>query len=287
MLRRLASVYELLRDTVLLFIRVNAPRLGAALSFYVCLSLSPLLIFVVAIAGPVLGNESVRSEIQNQVKAQVGEEGADVVETLFANHQSGHRGTIATIIGIVTMVVGATGIFVEMQDSLNAVWEVNVSTTFRQGIWALFRARLLSLAVIAGLAFLLLVSLIASAVLSGFGGWLAAKFGDGVAGFQTINLFLSFSLAAFLFAIIFKILPDRRVLWKNVLVGSLATAALFVVGKYLIGLYLGTAAVGSPFGAAGSLVIVLVWVYYSTQIMFLGAAFTRVYSERNEASAAK
>ena len=273
--------FELTRNSVAVFNRVNAFRLAAALAFCVALSLAPILVIVVGLAGTILGGDAARGGIESQIRDLIGPDGAQVVQTLLANDREKHAGPLATVFGFVALFVGATGVFVQMQDALNAVWETPPRKSSGWGIKNLIRDRILSFSVVAGIAFLLLVSLMTTAFLSTFQAPLKSYLGDGTLALQVIEAILSFALSTVLFALVFKILPDRRVRWKNVAIGALVTGVLFNAGKYLIGLYLGTAVVGSPYGAAGSLVVLLVWVYYSALILLFGAGFTRVYSEWN------
>jgi membrane protein len=278
----LRTVYELLRDTVTEFTRDKCPTLGAALAFYVMLSLAPLLLVVIGIAGLVYGDDApARAQVVSQFRDLVGADGATLVETMLAASRSKSGGVLSTVIGLVVLVIGATGVFAQLQEALNAVWNVPERKTAGLGLWVMLRDRLLSFSVVLGLAFLLLVSLVLGAVLAGVQNWLKAHLGDGAAwGIGTLNFALSLALSAVLFALIYKLLPDARVGWRSVWVGAVATALLFNLGKYLIGLYLGQAAVGSSFGAAGSLAVLLVWVYYSTQLLLVGAEFTQVYATR-------
>jgi membrane protein len=279
----LHTAYEMIRDTVSQFLADQGPRLGAALAFYVVLSLAPLLLVVAGIAGLIFGEAAASGELVNQFRDLMGDEGAKVAETALASGKSKTGGVLSTVIGVVILLVGSTGVFAELQGALNAVWNVPERKSTGQGVWQsvwqLVRERLLSFSMVCGLAFLLLVSLVLSALLAGLNGWLGEQFGI-TAGLGVTNFLVSLVLAAVLFAVIFKVLPDARVGWRSVWVGAVATAALFNLGKFLIGLYLGKAAVGSAFGAAGSLVVLIVWVYYSTQLMLLGAEFTQVYALR-------
>ncbi len=275
--------YEMLRDTGSQFVADKCPQLGAALSFYVVLSLAPLLLVVAGIAGLVFGEAAARGELVNQFRDLMGSEGAAVAETTLASGKSKTGGVLSTVIGVVILLVGSTGVFAELQGALNAVWNVPERKTTGQSVWrsvwVQVRGRLLSFSMVCGLAFLLLVSLVVSALLSGLKGWLGDQFGL-TTSLGLINFLISLVLSTLLFAVIFKVLPDAKVGWRSVWVGAIATAALFNLGKLLIGLYLGQAAVGSAFGAAGSLVVLIVWVYYSTQLMLLGAEFTQVFALR-------
>lgn len=279
----LTTAYELLRDTFREFFKDKCPTLGAAIAFYVMLSLAPLLLVVIGIVGLVYGDDGpARTQVVNQFRELVGEDGAKAVDAMLGGSQSKAGGVLSTVIGGVVLVVGATGVFAQLQDSLNAVWNVPERKTAGLGLWRMLRDRLLSFSMVFGLSFLLLVTLVLGAVLAGFQNWLSAHLGGGAAwGLGALNFLLSLTLSAVLFALIYKVLPDVWVSWRTVAVGAVATALLFSLGKYLIGLYLGQAAVGSSFGAAGSLVVLLVWVYYSTQLLLLGAEFTQVWAMRH------
>lgn len=257
----------------------DAPRLGAALSYYTLFSLAPVLIIVIAVAGLVFGEEAARGEIVRQLQGLVGETGGKAIEMLLESASKPSSGVIATLVGFVTLLVGATGAFVELQSSLNAVWEVRPKAG--RGIRGLLRDRLLSFGVILGVGFLLLVSLVISAGLSAVSAWFTNLMPGAVLLAHISNLTLSFVVTTVLFAMIFKILPDVKLAWRDVALGAAVTAGLFTLGKFLIGLYLGRGSVASAYGAAGSLVALLVWVYYSTQILFLGAEFTQIYAERS------
>jgi membrane protein len=275
------TAYEMARDTFTAYGKDKCPRLGAALAFYTLLSLAPMLLVVIGITGLVLGDaRTAREQVVTQFRDLSGEQGAEAVGVMLDNTKSPAGGVLSTAIGVVVLVVGATGVFVQLQDSLNAVWNVPDRPSKGLGIWSLVKGHLLSFAAVCGLGFLLLVSLALGAGLSGLQGWLEARIGGGSWWLGWANSLVSLLLAAVLFAFIFKVLPAAKVSWRSVWVGAGVTAALFTLGKYLIGEYLGRAAVGSSFGAAGSLVALLVWVYYSAQLLLLGAEFTQVYATR-------
>jgi membrane protein len=277
---RLASLWPLLKETAVQFWKDKCPRLGAAVAFYTALSLSPTLLVVVAIAGSVYGDEAARGELADQIQDTVGPEGAKAIETMLANTRAQGKSTLMTVIGVVTLLVGATGLFAQLQEALDTIWDVTPEQT-GSGIWAVVKDRAVAFSVVCGLAFLLLVSLVLSAALTAANTWMADRLPVGGVGLQIGNQVLSFVLTAVLFAIIFKVLPHARPAWSDVAVGALLTAGLFTLGKYLIGLYLGQAAPGSAYGAAGSFVVLLMWVYYSTQILLFGAEFTQVYANRH------
>ena len=236
-----------------------------------------MLLVLVAIAGSVYGEQAARGEIANQIKDMVGEEGAQAIQTMLASHKSQSRGILMTVIGFATLLIGASGVFGQLQEALDVVWDVKPEQV-KGGIWGLVKDRLLAFSVVGGLAFLLLVSLVFSAIISGLNDWLDDHLPIRGWGLQLANQGLSFVLTAVLFAFVFKVLPHARPTWRDVLLGAVVTAGLFTLGKYLIGLYLGQAAPGSAYGAAGSFVVLLIWVYYSTQILLFGAEFTHVYA---------
>jgi len=271
------NAWDLTRQTAKEFADDKAPRLGAAMAFYTALSLAPLLLLIIGIAGLAFGEQAARGEIAHQLSGLLGREQAEVIETMLAKSASRSGGILATVIGAVTLLIGATGLFAELQSSLDAVWNVREDET-PKGIWATLKDRLLSFSMICGMAFLLLVSLVLSAVLAALGRQLDTWLPGGSLWLQAGNLVLSLAITTAMFAMIFKVLPHARVAWSDVWLGALITAVLFTVGKFLIGLYLGKASIGSTFGAAGSFVVLLVWVYYSTQILLLGAEFTQVYA---------
>lgn len=278
--RWMATGPKLLKAAFDLFNRVRVPRLAAALALYVILSLAPLLLLVISVVGLVYGDQAAaRDALQAQAADLIGPQGAEAVEVML-DSQNKPTGITSTVISSVLLLLGATGVFASLQDSLNAVWEIPEQKTKGLGLWKMVRDRLWSFSAVAGMAFLLLVSLVANAALTAVSGWLKGVIGDGTWFVFAADILLSLLLSLGMFAVVFKVLPDRRVPWQPALVGAAFTAVLFNVGKYLIGLYLGTAAVGSSFGAAGSLVVLLVWVYYSSLILYFGAEFTRAYTTR-------
>jgi len=273
----LKAIWVLMRDSVWEWVGDRASRKGAALAFYTVFSLAPILIVAIAIAGLFFGQDAARGEIYAQVSDLLGPEGARAIEAMVmsANHPA--AGLVATVIGMVTLFVGATTALAELKDGLDQIWDVPPERT--SGFWYFVRTRLLSIGLILSIGFLLLVSLVLSAVLTA----LAKRWGPADATgavLESVNFLFSFALVTVLFAMIYKILPSARIAWRDVIIGSLVTALLFSVGKFAIGLYLGNSAIASSYGAAGSVVLVLVWVYYSAQIFLLGAEFTKVYAHR-------
>lgn len=271
------QTWRLLKEAIQEWQDDKASRLAAALAYYTVFSLAPLLVLVIAIAGAIFGTESARNELTSQIQGLVGPAGADFVTSALENasQPGANQGAIASTISIALLIFGASGVFVQLQDSLNTIW--NVEPKPKQGIGYFIQKRLLSFSMILVIGFLLLVSLVVSTALSAFGGflnqWLASLS-------WLINFAISISLVTLLFAAIFKYLPDAKIGWKDVTVGAFITALLFNLGKYLLGLYLGNSSFSSTYGAAGSLVVLLAWIYYSAQILFFGAEFTQVYARR-------
>lgn len=277
--RGVRGFYRLLVDTVSRWIADFAPSMGAALSYYTLFSLAPLLLIVVSVAGLVFGEEAARGEVFAQLQGLLGDDGASAVENLLAGVQVSGKGPLGSVLGIVLLAVGATTVFGELQSALDRIWR----TPRRQqpsGLWGLLRTRLLSFGLILSLGFLLIVSLLASAAISALGKWWAPVFGGWEWLAQTINFIVSFGLLTAIFMLIYRLMPSTDIAWRDVLLGSAVTAALFTIGKWAIGLYIGTSGIASGFGAAGSIVVVMVWVYYSAQIFLLGAEFTWVYAGR-------
>lgn len=276
-------IYQLFRDSLKEYFKDKCPQLGAALAFYVVFSLAPLLLVVIGTTGLVLGESAARGQVVAQFEELAGADGARQVESLLAAEHRRSTSLLSTLVGLVALLVGSTGLFAHLQTSLNVVWNVppkpSDESTLRM-IRTEVVNRLWSFSLVGALAFLLFASLILAALTTILGDWLTGTIGDSAIPIQVANVLISIVLATVLFALIFKVLPDKHIAWRAVWVGALATSLLFNVGKYLIGLYLGYAAVGSSFGAAGSLVALLTWVYYSSQLLLLGAEFTQVYAAR-------
>jgi membrane protein len=256
----------------------KAPRMGAALSYYTIFSLAPVLLLVIAVAGLVLGHQAAQGKIVEQFSGLLGTEAAKVIETMLQKVSDRGHGILATVIGFVTLIVGATGVMVELQDALNTVWKVVPKPG--RGLRGILRDRLLSFGIVLGFGFLLLVSLVLSAAVSILDSWLGGLIPGWIVAGYVLSYGLSLGLVALVLAAIFKILPDVKMAWSDVWVGAFVTSVLFHAGKLGISVYIGKAGVGSTFGAAGSLAVLLVWVYYSSLIVLFGAAFTRVYANR-------
>lgn len=273
----LNDAWGLLRESALGFINDNALSHGAAMAFYAATSLAPILLIVVAIAGLVFGNDAAQVALTAQISGLMGSQSADLLKAAIESASRKSSGTLATAIGLITLLATASGVFGEMQQSLNTIWKADSKST---SVSNLLRARAASLGLVAALGFMLLVSLIASAAISALGDLINAYLPFGEILVSTINTVISFGLISAMFAAIYKVLPDRTLEWRDVVIGALVTAALFTFGKSLIGWYIGTSAIASSYGAAGGLLVILLWVYYSSVIFLLGAEFTRAYSVR-------
>ena len=273
------TILDLLKETVSEWSKDKASRLAAALAYYTVFSLAPLLISVIAIAVSVFGEEAARGEIVGQIQGLVGKDGANVIETAIENANKPDTGSIASIISIIVLLFGASGIFAELQDALNTVWEVQPKP--ERGLINVIRSRFLSFSMVLGVGFLLLVSLVASAALAAAVNFFGHLLPPGIDFFwQLVNFIFAFGATTVLFGLIYKVLPDVKIGWSDVWIGAAITSLLFSIGRYLLGQYLGNSSFSSTYGAAGSLVVVLAWVYYAAQILFFGAEFTQVYARR-------
>ena len=254
----------------------NASRLGAALAYYTVLSLPGLLLLLVGIAGILFGRDAVAGRVVHTLSGLMGTRGAELVQQVLRSTATPARGGLVAAIGTATLLLGGLGVFASLQDALNTVWEVKA--TPRRGLRSYLRRRLLSLATLLGLSFLLVVSLGVNAVIASMVDRMSQFLPGGPGLWQAVNLVLSLGILTLLFALMFKYLPDVLVRWRDVLVGALLTAALFTAGEWLIGIYVARTNVGSAYGAAGSVVIVLVWLYYSSQILLFGAEYTKAWA---------
>ncbi len=271
------SVWSLLKDTFISWDEDRAPRLAAALAYYTIFALAPLLIIVIAIAALFFDEMQVRTSILEQLGGLIGSSGRQAIEAMIDGARQPTTGAIATSIGVVTLLVAAGGLFGQLQDALNTIWEVQPKPG--RGIWGMIKDRFFSFAMVLGTGFLLLVSLLVSTGLAATGKLVAGEAYGQTLMWRGISFVAAFGVTTLLFALIFKVLPDAKVRWKDVWIGAVVTAGLFSLGRFLISWYLGQAATESTYGAAGSLVALLIWIYYSTQILFLGAEFTQVYAQ--------
>src|SRR6267378_4082679 len=270
------AISALLKTAYLEWSKDKAPRMGAALAYYTIFSLAPLLIIAVAIAGFVFGREAVEGRITYEIQGLIGSESARAVQTMIQSAHKPAHGVLATIFGIAILLIGASGVFTEMQDALNTIWKVD--TTSKTGVWNMLKYRFLSFGMVLGIGFLLLVSLLLSAALTAIATYASSFLPIPPAAIHAMDFLFSVFFIAALMALIFKFLPDTRVAWGDVWVGAALTSLLFTAGKFLIGFYIGKSVTMSAYGAAGSVVIILAWIYYSAQLLYFGAEFTHVYS---------
>jgi len=263
----------------------NRPmELAAALSYYTLLSLAPLVLMTVAVAGLVFERATVERRIVTEMGLLIGSEGSEVVQTVLRHARDPAKGTLSVVIGTAVLLLGATTVFAQLQSSLNRIWKVEESSQGSAGmLWLFVKERLLSLAMVLAVGFLLLVSLVISAAVAAIGEALGGVSNAGIV-LEALNLLVSLIVVTALFATIFKVLPDAPVAWRDVWAGAVTTSVLFTVGKSLIGLYLGRTSIGSPYGAAGSLVVMTVWVFYASMIVFLGAELTYLRSKQRATS---
>jgi membrane protein len=273
----LATVASLTKQAVSAWIDDYAPSMGAALSYYTVFSIAPLLLIAISVAGLAFGVEAARGEVVAQLRGLMGDAAAQAVQGMLESANKPGQGLVSTLIGSALLIVGATTVFGELQAALDRIWRA--PERIRDGgIWSLLRARLLSFSMILAIGFLLLVSLLISAALAAFGRWLGPAFLGWEIAANLVNFIISFTLVTGMFALVYKVMPRVHVAWRDVWIGAVVTAALFNIGKLLIGLYIGKSGVTSVFGAAGSLAVLLLWVYFSAQIFLLGAEFTWVYA---------
>jgi membrane protein len=275
------SRFRLLKDTINGFSEDDCPTMAAALSYYTVFSLPPLLVLLLAILGAVVDPRDIQGNIETQMREAMGPAGAGQVRTILANvDRPGAGGMLPTVLSVIALLLGATGVFGQLQAALNKAWGVAPDPT-KGGINNMLLKRMFGAGMVLGLAFILLVSLVVSAVLSAFGDRLGRFLPEGLSApvLEAINFAGSLAVIALLFGAIFKILPDARIAWSDVRVGAVVTALLFVAGKFALGLYLGRSNPGEAFGAAGALALMLVWIYYSSMIVLLGAEFTQAWAE--------
>ena len=274
----LRDIASLVAKSVAAWLDHNASSLGAALAFYTLFSIAPILIIALAVAGYFFGADTAETDLLAQLQALTGDSGAQALRNLLDSaHYSDKKG-IAAAVALVTLLVGATSVFGELQHAMDVIWGTPVPDKKTRAWWVMLRTRLLSFGMVLGVGFLLLVSLIAGAVLAAFGNWLEARFAQLQIILNVLDVTVSFGLTVLLFAMIYKYVPQEKIAWRDTWIGAAVTAFLFVSGKYLIGLYLGRSSFSGAYGAAGSLIVLLLWIYYSAQIFLLGAEFTRAFA---------
>jgi len=272
------AVFEMVKLTCTDWSNDKAPRMGAALAYYTIFSLAPLLVIAISIAGLVFGAQAVQGQIMGEIQGLIGPDSAKAVQAMIQSAYKPANSAIASIIGIIVLLIGASGVFTEMQDALNTVWDVD--TNSKSGWWSFFKGRFLSFGIVLGIGFLLLVSLVVSAALTAMTNYLQTSVTIPAALVHSVDFLFSVLFITALFAMIFKLLPDTPIPWSDVWVGSAITSVLFTLGKFLIGFYIAKSVTASAYGAAGSLVIMVAWIYYSAQLLYFGAEFTHVYSQQ-------
>ncbi|HWT71274.1 MAG TPA: YihY/virulence factor BrkB family protein [Oxalicibacterium sp.] len=278
--------WRMIKATVNAWIDDFAPSMGAAIAYYTIFSIAPMLVIAIAVAGMIFGQDAAQGEIVTQLRGLIGSEGAVAVQGLLKSANEPTGGVIATILSVITLAIGATAVFAELQSALDRIWRVPVAAK-EGGIWNLVRTRLLSFGFVLGLGFLLIVSLVVSTALAALGKWWGGWFGGWQLVLQLLNFVISIAVFTTLFSLIYKFMPRVRLSWHDVWIGAISTTLLFTAGKYLIGLYLGKAGMSSGFGATGSIALLLAWVYYSAQIFLLGAEFTWIYANNYGSRAAQ
>ena len=274
---KLSALYELAKTAFGNWLTDYAPSMGAALAYYTVFSIAPLLVIVIAAAAVIFGQDAAQAAIIGQASGLIGEKGAAAIESMLASAQKPREGMIASALGIVILIVGATTVFAELETNLNRVWKVEADKG--SGLWHFLRTRLLAFGMVLAIGFLLIVSLVVGAGIAAWGKYWSGWFGGLEILLQAANFMVSVTVITVMFAMIYKFIPRAPIRWRDVWIGALVTSLLFSLGKFLIGIYIGKAGVESSYGAAGALAVILIWVYYSAQIFLLGAEFTKVYAE--------
>ena len=274
------NAWDLLKQTFNEWLQDKAPQLGAALAYYTVFSLAPLILVLLSIVGVIFRDDPAGAweRITQQMSYFLDQSAVQVVQNIAQKASQPGKSTLATVIGVAFALFGASGVFGQLQDALNTIWGVKAKPS--RGIWGFLRNRFLSFAMVAGICFLLLVSLVVEALLKGFSHYVQSVLPGGIVIAVTVYLVFDFAVVVLLFAMIFKFLPDVEIQWRDVWIGAVMTALLFGIGKWLLGLYLGSGAASSAYGAASSLITLLLWVYYSSQILLFGGEFTQVYAAR-------
>lgn len=276
-MKAIKKYFNVVKDSGKAFIEDNAIKLSAALSYYTIFSIGPLLVIVLSLSGLFFGKEAVQGKLYKQIRGLVGPEAAHQIESIIQNIQQTDSSAIGAILGGIVLVIGATGIFAEIQDSINYIWSLKAKP--KRGLVKLLMNRLLSFSLIISIGFLLIVSLVANALMDLLNDRLTRLFPDTtVYLLYVLNVVLLLGIISLLFAIIFKVLPDGKIKWKDAFIGAFFTAVLFMIGKAAIGYYLGSSDLGATYGAAASVIIILTWVYYTSIILYFGAEFTKVYA---------
>lgn len=275
-LKSIKNTFIILKNTFIQFNNDRGLKLSASLSYYTIFSLAPLLLLLISLAGFFFGKEAIQGRVFGEINGLIGGQAALQIQEIIKNMELSGKTNSALIIGIITLIIGATSVFAEIQDSINIIWKVKAKP--KRGWVKILKDRLLSSSLIIGLGFLLIVTFTINGILLSLNDWMKSYFPDvTLIIFQIINIILSFTVITTLFGVIFKVLPDAKIAWKDVKVGAFFTACLFMLGRFLIGIYIKKSNTGLAYGAAGSIIIILVWVYYTAAILYIGAEFTRVY----------
>lgn len=275
--KRLKDIYTILKNTFDGFMADKGLKLSASLAYYTIFSMAPLLLLIISLAGAFFGKEAIEGGVFTELNGLIGNEAAAQIQQIIRNMELSGNTTLSLIIGAVTLIIGATTVFGEIQDSINMIWKVRAKP--KKGWLKLIKDRLLSGSIIIGLGFLLIVALVVNGLLTAFDTMLKSWLPDiSVIIFTVLSIVLNFVILAVLFGVIYKVLPDAKIKWKDVRAGALFTSFLFLLGRYLIGLYITTTGAGSPYGAAGSLIVILLWVYYSAAILYFSVEFTKAYT---------
>lgn len=275
------KLFKMLKTALIKWYDRDPFREGAIIAYYAIFSLPGLMVLVITLAGYFFGADAVSGQLNNQISQAVGEDSAKMIQTVVKSSMESKDSVWATILGIGTIILGATAVFAQFQKSINNIWEVETSTD-KSGIWLFVKSRLFSFGLIVTIAFLLLVSLLISSVLTAFSSWIEKYISHSLmVMFVGVDFVISLGITTVLFAMMFKILPDAKIKWKSVWIGALITAVLFEIGKFALGLYFGNADPASGYGAAGSIILILLWTSYSSMIVFYGAEFTKVYSDHH------
>ena len=274
----LKDTVTILKNTFINFSNDRGLKLSASLSYYTIFSLAPLLLLMISLAGFFFGKEAIQGQVFQEINGLIGNNAAAQIQEIIKNMELSGKTNTAVLIGAVTLIIGATSVFGEIQDSINIIWKVKAKP--KRGWVKMLKDRLLSSSLIVGLGFLLIVTFMINGVLLAVNDWMKSYFPDvTIVLFQIINVALSFIIITLLFGVIFKVLPDAKIAWKDVKIGAFFTACLFMLGRFLIGIYIEKSQTGLAYGAASSLIIILVWVYYTAAILYVGAEFTRVYAD--------
>jgi membrane protein len=271
------SLFQLSKAAFEKWLDDYAPSMGAALAYYTVFSIAPLLVIVIAVAAMIFSQDVAQGAIMDQARGMIGDSGAKAIESMLLSAQRPKQGMVASALGIVALIIGATSVFSELETNLNRIW--NVESIKTSGSWHFVRTRLLSFGLVLAIGFLLIVSLVVSAALATVGKYWSGWFGDMEVLLHSINFLVSVAVITILFALIYKLMPRVTIRWRDVWIGALVTSVLFSIGKLAVGLYIGKAGIESSYGAGGALVVLLIWVYYSAQAFLLGAEFTRVYAD--------